>query len=181
MAEKSLAESEKFYRTIVETVSDVIFRLGPDQKIEFINPAIRFFGYEPSDLVGHTIEKFIDMGSADNQIIPKIATQDVGPLATSNLEVSFKFARESILGEATKPVPVLLDAFGLWDVSDEQVFKNEVEIFFRDTLYRPEHYGSQGGRGRAVANPESPDASGGKSQGIIHNGWVDRNCQPPIL
>ena len=181
MAEKSLAESEKFYRTIVEMVSDVIFRLGPDQKIEFINPAIRFFGYEPSDLVGHTIEKFIDMGSADNQIMAKIATQNVGPLATSNLEVSFKFARESILGEATKPVPVLLDAFGLWDVSDEQVFKNEVEIFFRDTLYRPEHYGSQGGRGRAVANPESPDASGGKSQGIIHNGWVDRNCQPPIL
>ena len=134
MAEKALAESEKFYRTIVETVSDVIFRLEPDQKIEFINPAIRFFGYERSDLVGHTIEKFIDTGSADNQIMPKIATYDVGPLATSNLEVSFKFAKESILGEATKPVPVLLDAFGLWDVSNEQVFRNEVEKIFLGTL-----------------------------------------------
>ena len=40
VAEKALADSEKFYRTIVETVSDVIFRLGPDQKVEFINPAI---------------------------------------------------------------------------------------------------------------------------------------------
>ena len=133
-AENTLAESEKSYRTIVETVSDVIFRLGPDQKIEFINPAIRFFGYEPSELVGQSIEKFIDMGSIDKETIAKIATQGVGPLSTSNLEVKFKFARESILGETTKPVPVLLDAFGLWDISDEQVFKNEVEKNFLGTL-----------------------------------------------
>ena len=132
--ENALAESEKSYRTIVETVSDVIFRLGPDQKIEFINPAIRFFGYEPSELVGQSIEKFIDMGSIDKETIAKIATQGVGPLSTSNLEVKFKFARESILGETTKPVPVLLDAFGLWDISDEQVFKNEVEKNFLGTL-----------------------------------------------
>ena len=133
-AENALAESEKSYRTIVETVSDVIFRLGPDQKIEFINPAIRFFGYEPSELVGQSIEKFIDMGSIDKETIAKIATQGVGPLSTSNLEVKFKFARESILGETTKPVPVLLDAFGLWDIFDEQVFKNEVEKNFLGTL-----------------------------------------------
>ena len=132
--ENALAESEKSYRTIVETVSDVIFRLGPDQKIEFINPAIRFFGYEPSELVGQSIEKFVDMGSTDKETIAKIATQGVGPLSTSNLEVKFKFARESILGETTKPVPVLLDAFGLWDISDEQVFKNEVEKNFLGTL-----------------------------------------------
>ena len=133
-AENALAESEKSYRTIVETVSDVIFRLGPDQKIEFINPAIRFFGYEPSELVGQSIEKFVDMGSTDKETIAKIATQGVDPLSTSNLEVKFKFARESILGETTKPVPVLLDAFGLWDISDEQVFKNEVEKNFLGTL-----------------------------------------------
>ena len=132
--ENALAESEKSYRTIVETVSDVIFRLGPDQKIEFINPAIRFFGYEPSELVGQSIEKFVDMGSTDKETIAKIATQGVGPLSTSNLEVKFKFVRESILGETTKPVPVLLDAFGLWDISDEQVFKNEVEKNFLGTL-----------------------------------------------
>jgi len=133
-AENALAESEKSYRTIVETVSDVIFRLGPDQKIEFINPAIRFFGYEPSELVGQPIDKFVDMGSADKDIIAKIATREVGPLSTCNLEVNFKFARESILGEATKPVPVLLDAFGLWDIADEQVFKNEVKKNFLGTL-----------------------------------------------
>ncbi len=64
-AEKALTESEKSYRKIVETVSDIIFRLGPDQKIEFINPAIRFFGYDPADLVGHSIDEFIDVDSND--------------------------------------------------------------------------------------------------------------------
>jgi len=97
-AEYALAESEKSYRTIVETVSDVIFRLGIDQKIEFINPAIRFFGYEPQDLVGQSIETFIDLDPNDQDIISKIATREVGPMSTCNLEVNLKFARESVLG-----------------------------------------------------------------------------------
>ncbi|MBT5631150.1 MAG: diguanylate cyclase [Nitrospina sp.] len=133
-AEYALAESEKSYRTIVETVSDVIFRLGLDQKIEFINPAIRFFGYEPQDLVGQSIDTFIDLDPNDQEIISKIATREVGPMSTCNLEVNLKFARESVLGEKAKPIPVLLDAFGLWDVSQEQVFRNHVEKNFQGTL-----------------------------------------------
>ena len=129
--ELALAEREKSYRTIVETVSDVIFRLGPDQKIQFINPAIRFFGYDPAELVGHTIDEFIDVPSNDQEFISKIATQAVGPLATSNLEVNIK---ETVLDGEGRSIPVLLDAFGLWDVSDEEVFKNNVEKVFLGTL-----------------------------------------------
>ncbi len=130
-AEQALAESEKAYRTIVETVSDVIFRLGPDQKVEFINPAIRFFGYDPKDLIGQSIDKFIDVSSNDQDLISKIATQSVGPLATSNLEVHIK---EALIDEEPRLIPVLLDAFGLWDVSDEEVFKNDVKKNFLGTL-----------------------------------------------
>ena len=133
-AESALAEREKSYRTIVETVSDIIFRLGPDQKVEYINPAIRFFGYDPLDLVGLSVEKFIDLSSSDQELVSKIATREVGPMATCNLEVNLKFGRGSILGEEAKPIPVLLDAFGLWDVADEQVFKNDVEKKFLGTL-----------------------------------------------
>jgi DNA-binding NtrC family response regulator len=85
-AENALAEREKSYRTIVETVSDIIFRLGPDQKVEYVNPAIRFFGYDPLDLVGLSVEKFIDLSSTDQELISKIATREVGPMATCNLE-----------------------------------------------------------------------------------------------
>ncbi|MBT5869306.1 MAG: diguanylate cyclase [Nitrospinaceae bacterium] len=133
-AENALAESEKTYRTIVETVSDIIFRLGPDRKIEFVNPAIRFFGYEPADMVGRSISEFFCVGDGDDEVIAKIATQAVGPLATRNLEVSLKVGLEPILDEEVKPIPVLLDAFGLWDVSDEHVFKNDVEKKFLGTL-----------------------------------------------
>ena len=57
VAESALLEREKQYRTIIETVSDIIIRLDVDKKIEFVNPAIRFLGYEPSELVGQPIEK----------------------------------------------------------------------------------------------------------------------------
>jgi diguanylate cyclase (GGDEF)-like protein/PAS domain S-box-containing protein len=133
-AELALFDSEKSYRTIVETVSDVIFRLGPDQKVEFINPAIRFFGYDPHELVGHFVEEFLDLPSSDQELISRIATREVGPLATSNLVVNIKVSGNSVLGEKARPIPVLLDAFGLWDVSDEEVFKNEVEKNFLGTL-----------------------------------------------
>jgi len=131
VAEKALADSEKSYRTIVETVSDVIFRLGPDQKVEFINPAIRFFGFEPEEIVGHPINKFVDMPPNGQDIISKIATQEVGPLSTSNLEVNIK---ESLIDGEVRLIPVLLDAFGLWNVSDEEVFKNDVDKEFLGTL-----------------------------------------------
>lgn len=130
-AELALAESEKSYRTIVETVSDVIFRLGPDQKVEFINPAIRLFGYESEELVGHAIDKFIDVPSNDHEFISKVATQEVGPLSTNKLEVNI---RDTAMPGEVRLIPVLLDAYGLWDVSDEEVFKKDVDKNFLGTL-----------------------------------------------
>ncbi len=55
-------------------------------------------------------------------------------MSTSNLEVNLKIGRESICEENSRSVPVLLDAFGLWDVTDEQVFKNDVDKIFLGTL-----------------------------------------------
>jgi GGDEF domain-containing protein len=123
--ELALSESEKSYRTIIETVSDVIFRLGPDQRIEFINPAIRFFGFDPDELIGHSIDKFIAVSSDNPELISKIATRGVGPLSTSHLEVNIQVVRDTVPGENARPIPVLLDAFGLWDASDKKVFKKE--------------------------------------------------------
>jgi len=133
-AELALAESEKSYRTIIETVSDVIFRLGTDQRIEFISPAIRLFGYDPGELIGHPVDKFIDVSPDNHELINKIATRGVGPLSTSNLEVYIKVSRSRLLGENARPIPVLLDAFGLWDAPDEEVFENAVGKKFIGTL-----------------------------------------------
>jgi len=137
VAESALLEREKQYRTIIETVSDIIIRLDVDKKIEFVNPAIRFLGYEPSEMVGQPIEKFVaevEGVSYHDDLLSQIATRGVGPMATSNLEVSFLVERDSTLWEQNKSVPVLMDAFGLWDVPDEVVFKNGGEKNFLGTL-----------------------------------------------
>ena len=55
-------------------------------------------------------------------------------MATTNLEVSFLVERDSTLWEQNKSVPVLMDAFGLWDVPDEVVFKRGSEKNFLGTL-----------------------------------------------
>jgi diguanylate cyclase (GGDEF)-like protein/PAS domain S-box-containing protein len=137
VAERALLEREKQYRTIIETVSDIIIRLDVNKKIEFVNPAIRFFGYEPSEMVGQPIEKFVEKVEGvdyHDDLTSQIATRGVGPMATTNLEVSFLVERNSTLWEQKKSVPVLMDAFGLWDAPEEVVFKRGSEKNFLGTL-----------------------------------------------
>ena len=136
-AERALLEREKQYRTIVETVSDIIIRLDVKGKIEFVNPAIRFLGYEPSEIVGQHIEKFVKKVEGvdyHDGLISQITTRGVGLMATNNLEVEFLVKQESPLWEENKFIPVLMDAFGLWDVSDEMAFKGIGEKNFLGTL-----------------------------------------------
>jgi two-component system, cell cycle response regulator len=137
IAESALLEREKQYRTIIETVSDIIIRLDVDKKIEFVNPAIRFFGYEPAEMVGQPIKQFVEKVVGvdyDDELISQIATRGVGPMATTNLEVNFLVKKDSTLWEQNKSVPVLMDAFGLWDVPDEIVFNSGSEKNFLGTL-----------------------------------------------
>jgi diguanylate cyclase (GGDEF)-like protein len=136
-AERALLEREKQYRTIVETVSDIIIRLDVNKKIEFVNPAIRFLGYEPSEMVGQPIENFVkkvEGVSYCDDLLSQIATRGVGPMSTNNLEVRFLVEKDSNLWEQNESVPVLMDAFGLWDVPDEVVFKSGGEKNFLGTL-----------------------------------------------
>lgn len=136
-AESAILEREKQYRTIIETVSDIIIRLDEDKNIEFVNPAIRFFGYEPSEMVGQPIKQYVEKVEGvkyDNDLISKIATRGVGPMATTNLEVNILVEKDSTLWEQKKSVPVLMDAFGLWDVSGEVVSKSGRNKNFLGTL-----------------------------------------------
>ncbi len=137
LAERALLEREKQYRTIIETVSDIIFRLDVDGKIEFVNPAIRFLGYEPSEIVGQPIDNFVEKVDGvdyEEDMNSQIKTQGVGPLATNNLEVSLLVEKDSTLWEQNRAIPVLMDAFGLWDVPDEVVFKRDSKKTFLGTL-----------------------------------------------
>jgi PAS domain S-box-containing protein len=56
MPKKTNAESsrtiEHRYRTLVEIIPDIVYRLDTDGKITFINPWIKTLGYDPKSLVG---------------------------------------------------------------------------------------------------------------------------------
>jgi DNA-binding response OmpR family regulator len=132
-AETKLTTSEEKYRTIVEKISDLVFQLDSNQNISFANTAFEMLGYDAADLVGKPIKNLINSDDVDS-LLSKMATRQVGPLATTDLEVHFNTNPESSLSEEYPVMTVRVDASGMWDVPDEMVFKDEVAKKFLGTL-----------------------------------------------
>jgi PAS domain-containing protein len=132
-AELKLAASEEKYRTIVEKISDLVFQLDPNQNFTFTNMAFEILGYDSNELIGKPIKNFIETSDVDS-LLPKIATREVGPLATTNLEVRFKSNPSSSLCDEFPFMTLLVDASGMWDVPDEMVLKDDVPKNFLGTL-----------------------------------------------
>ena len=124
---------EKFYRVIVESVPDLIFQLDPDREIIFANPAFRLLGYDPVELVGTPIGDLIESENKES-LLQSLATRNVGPLAISDLEVNLKVSNEVSLVTELSNQKILVDSVGLWNVSDEDVFRENVDKKFLGTL-----------------------------------------------
>ena len=59
-AEQALIESEEKYRTLVETVTDVVLIVDPEGKLTYLNPQCeRISGYRVEDLIGHSFTEFL--------------------------------------------------------------------------------------------------------------------------
>lgn len=132
-AQDEVVRREKFYRVIVESVPDLIFQLDPDGNIVFANPAFRLLGYEPKELVGKPITDLIESDDMEG-LMKDLATKNVGPLAISDLAVKLKVNEELSLFDEMPIVTINADCIGLWSVSDEDVFKNNVAKKFLGTL-----------------------------------------------
>ncbi|MBA2713339.1 MAG: EAL domain-containing protein [Rubrobacteraceae bacterium] len=53
-AEEALRESEKYFRSLVQSASDVILVMEADRTVRHVSPAIeRVLGYKPEQMVGH--------------------------------------------------------------------------------------------------------------------------------
>ncbi|MBI5427664.1 MAG: PAS domain S-box protein [Nitrospinae bacterium] len=130
--ELRIEESEKRYRTIVETVSDIIFQLDPEQKITFINSAIRELGYEPENALGKSVEEFLC--PEDRGKVKLIATRRVGARCTRNLEVRLQYKSGATEWHEMKKIAVLLDSYGIWSVPDAAVQTHGTQKVFVGTL-----------------------------------------------
>ena len=131
-AQEEVIRREKFYRVIVERVPDLIFQLAPDRKIVFANPAFRLLGYDPDQLVGRPIGELVE--SDKKNLLKDLATRHVGPLAITDLEVKLKLSDEVSQVVEMSTQTILVDSVGLWNVLDEDVFKNNVDKKFLETL-----------------------------------------------
>ena len=132
-AQDEVMRREKFYRVIVESVPDLIFQLDPDREIIFANPAFRLLGYDPVELVGTPIGDLIESENKES-LLQSLATRNVGPLAISDLEVNLKVSNEVSLVTELSNQKILVDSVGLWNVSDEDVFRENVDKKFLGTL-----------------------------------------------
>lgn len=132
-AQDEIKRREKFYRVIVERVPDLIFQLDPDRKIVFANPAFRLLGYDPDQLVGQPIGDLIESSDKEN-LLKDLATHEVGPMASSDLEVILKVSDDVSLVDEMSSQKILVDSVGIWNVSDEDVFMENVDKKFLGTL-----------------------------------------------
>ena len=117
----------------MERVPDLIFQLDPDRKIVFANPAFRLLGYDPDQLVGRPVGELIESDNKEN-LLEDLATRHVGPLAITDLEVKLKISDEVSEVVAMSTQTTFVDSVGLWNVPDEDVFKNNVDKKFLGTL-----------------------------------------------
>ena len=117
----------------MERVPDLIFQLDPDRKIVFANPAFRLLGYDPDQLVGRPIGELVELDNKKN-LLKDLATRHVGPLAITDLEMKLKLSDEVSQVVEMSTQTILVDSVGLWNVSDEDVFKNNVDKKFLGTL-----------------------------------------------
>ena len=83
--------------------------------------------------MGRPVGELIESDNKEN-LLNDLATRHVGPLAITDLEVKLKISDKVSLIEEMSTQTILVDSVGLWNVPDEDVFKNNVDKKFLGTL-----------------------------------------------
>jgi len=81
-AEMELRLSEEKYRTLLEALPDIAFRIDTDGRITYINQAVRILGYEPDELTGEHFSELVhpeDLGNVSrNSVLSDYLGQKTG-------------------------------------------------------------------------------------------------------
>jgi len=58
-SEKAIQQSEEKYRTLIELIPDIIYKLDPEGFFTFISNSVRYLGFNPADLIGKHFSEII--------------------------------------------------------------------------------------------------------------------------
>jgi PAS domain S-box-containing protein len=85
---KRLAESEEQYRLVAENASDVVMRLSPDRRFEWVSGSVAaVLGWQATDLTGHMIDEFIH---PDDLAGFRRVVAEAGPGSVASAEFRFR-------------------------------------------------------------------------------------------
>ena len=66
IAEEKLRKSEKSYKNLIDTISDVIYEIDREGIIKYISPSVyRTLGYRPEEVIGKNIVSYVFEGDRD--------------------------------------------------------------------------------------------------------------------
>jgi len=77
-----LQKSEDRFRSLVQSVPDVIYKIDTEGRFTFFNNSIRKLGYEPEELIGKHFSEFIFKEDIDSicrdKVLPKLTGKNIG-------------------------------------------------------------------------------------------------------
>ncbi|HUI70819.1 MAG TPA: histidine kinase dimerization/phosphoacceptor domain -containing protein [Spirochaetia bacterium] len=85
-ARRALAENEKRYRAIFESLQDVYFRTDAEGVLQLISPSVRFFGIEPESVIGKPAQSFYADENAREALRQELSTHG----SVSDFEIALK-------------------------------------------------------------------------------------------
>lgn len=59
LAEDELRKTEERYRLLAENASDLLWQMDMEGRLLYVSQAVRRFGYEPEELIGHSVYEFL--------------------------------------------------------------------------------------------------------------------------
>jgi PAS domain S-box-containing protein len=104
LAEKSLREAEQKYRTLVENLIEIVYRLDENAFISYISPNVEdIIGYSPAEIVGKKLKDFINQEDlSDNlELFKKVMS---GSSSTFEYRISGKNGSEHWFRTSPRPV-----------------------------------------------------------------------------
>jgi PAS domain S-box-containing protein len=122
---QQLRRSELGFEAIVNAVPDIIYRLDPQGLVTFISRAVTRYGYQPEELIGHSIVELVHPDDRQ-EAARRLAERRTGDRATRMYEIRLLTRSQQARDFQVHALPVesdpvvLIDAVGMYATTDPQ-------------------------------------------------------------